>query len=166
MRVHNPRDRYGWRRARIQALPPAWQHYTALRRIDVPAYHAEQIPVWFSRLHQLEVLSMPDALLGTFCTELLQLPRLNLDSKNLSFNEGTILYLADLPALTKLSLQSIHNRIPYGNVTLMALNIVARAAREEYLPKLEQALRERVHPLLPGGPEDLNCAWYVSQLQE
>ena len=169
LRVHNARGFWSeWRIAKISALPAAWQHYTALRHIEIPAYCAKQIPVWFSSLRQLEVLSMPDAMLGTFSTDLLKLTRLeklNLDNLNLSVNCDILLYLADLPALTYLSLQSNHNRSHSGNVTLVDLDIIARTAREECLPKLEQALRERVHPLLPGRPEDLNCAWYVSQLQ-
>ncbi len=41
-------------------LPDEWQHYTQLTVLRLPHYEGS-LPVWFSNLQQLNVLSMPDA---------------------------------------------------------------------------------------------------------
>ena len=91
-------------------LPDEWQHYTQLKVLCLHHYLGHSLPVWFSRLQHLNVLSMLDARMNKIPECLLQLSELK--HLDLGRFQGLLtmpivkLAIADLPQLTYLSWES------------------------------------------------------------
>ena len=116
--------------------PDEWQHYTQLRCLCLPDYEGS-LPVWFSNLQQLEVLSMPDAQMNGIPECLFQLSELK--HLDLSRFQGLltmpVVKLADLLQLTHLKFGKLKHTVPhYEQAVLLDLEI-ALSKRELKLKK-------------------------------
>ncbi len=120
-------------------LPDEWQHYTQLRVLRLPHYEGS-LPVWFSNLQQLNVLSMPDAQMDGVPECLFQLSELkHLDlSRFQCLLTMPIVKLADLLQLKYLKFGKVKHTVPhYEQAVLMDLEIA--------LSKQELKLKKK-HP--------------------
>ncbi len=121
-------------------LPDEWQHYTQLKVLRLHHFQACSLPVWFSKLQQLNELSMPDAKMDGVPECLFQLSELK--HLDLSRFQGIltmpVVKLADLPELTYLQFGKLKHAVPhYEQAVLLDL--------ETALSKRELKLRKE-HP--------------------
>lgn len=118
-------------------LPYEWQHYTQLKILCLHQYLGWSLPVWFSKLQQLHVLSMPDARMHEVPECLFQLSELK--HLDLSRFQGVLtmpfVKVADLPQLTYLNFGRLKHTVPhYEQAVLLDLD-TALCKRELKLTK-------------------------------
>jgi len=118
-------------------LPDEWQHYTQLKVICLHHYLNCSLPVWFSKLQQLNVLSMPDAWMNEVPECLFQL--LELQHLDLSRFQGLltmpIVKIADLPQLTYLKFGTLRHTVPHDEQAVLLDLDTALSKRELKLKK-------------------------------
>ncbi len=118
-------------------LPDEWQHYTQLKVLHLHHFQASSLPMWFSKLQQLNELSMPDAKMDGVPECLFQLSELK--HLDLCRFQGIltmpVVKLADLPELTYLQFGKLKHAVPhYEQAVLLDLEI-ALSKRELRLKK-------------------------------